>query len=132
MGKKKIEKTEAEKLQEVGKGAYDCICLMVQAMEDNELYEGQDAREAIEQDALSVEVRSDWHEVGAKNPDMEFCILLSTGGPATRITGELDEHGEPSVAKLEVQDWFQPWTEYRDADEQVLLSYARCFYFGER
>ena len=61
----------------------------------------------------------------------EFCILLTTGGPAVRIRGELDEYNEPRRAWLEVQDWFLPWTEYVCADSDVLLNYARCFYFGE-
>ena len=91
-----------------------------------------EAREAIEEDPLSVLVRSDWHSPGEENPEpVEFEILLSTGGPATRIVGELGLHAEPSRARLEVQDWGTPWTEYLDSDRDVLLSYARCFYFGE-
>jgi hypothetical protein len=59
--------------------------------------ESQDeARERIEEDPLSVEVRSDWTTPGEEMTPAEFCILLGTGGPATRIVGELDEHGEPS------------------------------------
>ena len=65
---------------------------------------------------------------GAK--PFEFCILLSTGGPASRIRGELD-NGEPCRAWLEVQDWGTPWTQYFDIEQDTLLAYARCFYFGE-
>ncbi len=54
-----------------------------------------------------------------------------TGGPATRIIGELNEHGEPTRARLQVQDWGTPWTDYRGGDQETLLTYARCFYFGE-
>ena len=110
-----------------------------------------EARQAIEEDALSVEVRSGWYSPGAcsstndTNP-AEYTILLCTGGPACRIIGELSEHGEPETAHLEVQDWFQPWTEMRPEvgfcgegkaryqtydSEPTLLAYARCFYFGE-
>ena len=46
-----------------------------------------------------------------------------------RIVGEIDGE-EASSARLEVQDWFTPWTEYVDADEDVLIAYASCFYFG--
>ena len=91
----------------------------------------EDAKQRIQEDALSVEVRSDWHATGGDSEPTEFKILLSTGGPATQICGELSQ-GEPSRAWLEVQDWGTPWTEYReDGLKAVLLAYARCFYFGE-
>jgi hypothetical protein len=60
----------------------------------------------------------------------EFCILLCTGGPAARILGELDEHGEPYRAWMEYQDWGTPWTQFVPANQDVLLSYARCFCFA--
>lgn len=90
-----------------------------------------DAREAILEDALSVEVRSNWHTPGSEAGNTEYCISLSTGGPASRVVGELNKWSEPETARLEVQDWFQPWTEYTQADEDTLLAYAQCFYFGE-
>jgi len=97
--------------------------------------ESQDeARERIHEDALSVEVRSDWYTPGRSaedNAPSEFRILLCTGGPAVQIRGELSSHGEPDRAWLEVQDWGKPWTQYFKADPDVLLDYARCFYFGE-
>ena len=56
-------------------------------------------------------------------------LLLGTGGPAVRIVGDLGEHKEPTSARLEVQDWFKPWTEYSDEnhDDNMLLAYACCF-----
>ena len=92
----------------------------------------EEAEQRIQEDALSVEVRADWHAVGDA-PDVangQFVILLSTGGPASRIRGELS-NGEPYRAWLEVQDWGKPWTQYFKADREPLLTYARCFYFGE-
>ena len=78
--------------------------------------ESQDsARERIQEDALSVEVRSGWYTPGGDSTPEEYCILLSTGGPATRIIGELDQHMQPSSARLQAQDWFTPWTEYVNA-----------------
>jgi hypothetical protein len=98
-----------------------------------------DAAEAtINEDALSVEVRSGWYtpgseDAGAKKP-AEYRILLCTGGPAVQMSDALTEDGEPETAKIEFQDWFTPWTEFalpngRD-DEDALLEYARCFYSG--
>lgn len=95
------------------------------------------AVEAILDDPLSVQVRSDWYEpsdaIKSKTLPAEFNILLCTGGPAVRIIGELSEHAEPESARLEHQDWGTPWTEYKISgdDERTLLTYCRQFYFGE-
>jgi len=98
-----------------------------------------ESREAAEQrihdDPLSLEYRTGWIVADQWGEDdkapAEFCLLLTTGGPAVRIIGELDS-GEVESARLEVQDWGTPWTEHRLAAEEneVLLAYCRCFYFG--
>lgn len=98
--------------------------------EAGECTDADEARQRIEDDALSVEVRSDWVSVGSKMEAEEFCILLTTGGPAVRIVGDL-ERGGPSSATLEVQDWGKPWTEHYISDDAALLDYCRCFYFGD-
>ena len=90
-----------------------------------------DARDAILEDALSIDVRSDWHTPGDSSEDAEYCILLSTGGPASRIIGDLNQWKQPVSATLQIQDWGTPWTDYREADEDTLLQYAGCFYFEE-
>jgi hypothetical protein len=115
-------------LMTIGEGAYAAIAEMVAALECEN--EDEEARERIEEDALSVEIRSGWQPLGETLEPAEFCITLTTGGPAVRIIGELSD-GEPSRARLEVQDWFTPWTEYRAADSDVLLAYCQCFYFGQ-
>lgn len=128
---KNTERAARNAVNRIGKGAFECIKQMVDALElgdasiEIDAYEA--AREAIEQDPLSIEVRAPWRAIGDPDdtPD-EFRILLSTGGPATRIVGELCD-GEPSSARLEVQDWGLPWTEYTQADEEVLLTYCRVF-----
>ena len=92
----------------------------------------EDAEQRIQEDPLSVQVRSDWHSPGERGEDSDFEILLCTGGPAVRIIGELS-NGEPSRCWLEHQDWGTPWQEYitTGSDHEALLTYARCFYFGE-
>lgn len=95
-------------------------------------YDREDqAREAIQEDALSVEVRSAWTVLGEPMEASEFAILIATGGPAVRIRGTLGNHGEPDRAWMEVQDWFKPWTEYLGEDPVGLadacLAYARSF-----
>lgn len=92
-----------------------------------------EARQRIQEDALSVDVRTGWHTPGDDSGATEFRILLCTGGPAVQIRGELDHYGEPRRAWIEYQDWGTPWTERinQDGDHDALLTYARCFYFGQ-
>jgi hypothetical protein len=123
--------------------SYASIKEMVEAL--NKAREAEDdsaieeAERAIHEDALSVEVRTDWFspsDVPAA-AIAEYRILLSWGGPAVQVRGDLDEHGEPKTARLQMQDWFIPWTDVHWGDlgdtnaEDILLTFARCFYFGE-
>lgn len=93
----------------------------------------EDAYEEIYSDALSVEVRGDWHAIGdGEDEPAEFRIVLCTGGPHVQIRGEL-EHGEPTRAWLEYCDWGTPMIERCNeiGDQDALLTYASCFSFGE-
>ncbi len=85
----------------------------------------EQAREELSNDALEVATGKEFD--GTKT----YMILLSTGGPATRIIGELDEHGQPTTATFQFQDWFLPWTEARlnEEEEQTLIQYAGFFCF---
>lgn len=100
---------------------------------DNNDENREEALEAIQNDPLSVEVRSGWHSVGSIHPPEEFCILLCWGGPACRIIGELDEYAQPEKPRLEYQDWFTSWTEYplTEEEETALQTYCEQFYFEE-
>ena len=106
----------AEELAELEKAAGDC--------ESRE-----DAEQRIQEDPLSIEMSGTWEIHGTPTADKAI-ILLGTGGPATRIVCELD-NGEPTRAWIESQDWFKPWTEFVGSDSETLLTYCRCFYFGE-
>jgi len=117
------------------KGEGTVPCTAGKDSDDHESWHDRDrARERIEEDALSVEVRGDWHTPGDEDGSAptEYNILITTGGPAARITGNLDR-GQPTSAVFEYQDWFKPWTEVYtgSADAEILLQYAQCFYFGE-
>lgn len=96
------------------------------------------ARERIQEDALSVQVRYGWITPGAsedmlKDGPEEFEILLCTGGPACRIIGDLDEHCQPTRARLQHQDWGTSWQDWivTGSDYDALMTYCGCFYFGE-
>lgn len=88
----------------------------------------------IQESAYGIAVRSDWTSVGDKMSAAEFYILLAGGGPAARLRGDLNEHGEPSTTYIEYQDWFEPWEEYLETSREerdMLKEYAEHFYFGE-
>ena len=117
---------------------YESIAEMVaackQAENDNNDEALEQARERIQEDPLSVQVRCPWQSVGEENvkPD-QYNILLCTGGPAVRIIGTLTEYLEPDSARIQYQDWGTPWTDYPLTSEQeaVVLEYAQHFYYGE-
>lgn len=74
-------------------------------------YEDQeDAERALLEDPLDISFRSGWTSDKEDMTPEEFQILLCTGGPAVRIMGELDHHGQPCRAWIEYQDWGTPWT----------------------
>lgn len=103
---------------------------------DGDTFEDEDSlRERLEEAPLSVEVRcSAWFSPGAETPKPdEYLVLLTTGGPALRITGDLGSWGTPDNARLEYQDWGTPWTEYdaSNAERAQLLAFASLNYFGE-
>lgn len=103
--------------------------------EERESYHDRDATlEAMQEDPLSVQVRSGWASSPAEFEAEEFEILLCTGGPACRIIGDLGRYNQPDRARLQYQDWGTPWTEYLDMtseERDALLTYCQQFYFGE-
>ena len=94
-----------------------------------------DVAEAIEErqreSILSLEVRSRWHSPGAGAKPGDYQILLTWGGPALQIIGELTEHAEPCSFRLRYQHWGTPWTEYLDADADALDWFTGLFWYGE-
>ena len=90
----------------------------------------ESALDEMQNAALELKVSGSW--VPGCTPTAEsYMILLSTGGPALRLVGDLNEYQEPVTARLEWQDWGTPWTPYHDANESDLLIFASQFYFGE-
>lgn len=109
--------------------------------DDRDDKETEAIEERVQEMPLSVEVRSPWYVPGAKAEDTkpaEYNILLTTGGPALRVWGELDNYGQPDSAQLQMQDWGVPWREVwpceldeMDEARAVLTWFAQQFYFGE-
>jgi len=84
-----------------------------------------DASHRIAEDPLSIRVFGEKVDGAWEVDNVEF--LLTTGGPAVRIMAEVDDHGMPDRAWMEVQDWGTPWTHYHGADADILLTYCREF-----
>ena len=101
---------------------------------DGETFDADGWRERIQECPLEVSVRAGWHNPGNKAEDEEFLILLSTGGPALRIVGDLGKYNNPKNPRLQYQDWGTPWTEYAtDADQdEALEKFCAQFYFGDQ
>ncbi len=125
---------EKDTAQDQARCQLESIVEMIAAMNTGPYGERETARETILEDALSVEVRTAWHSPTSERvAPSEYCILLSTGGPACRIVGDLTEHGDVDSARIEYQDWGTPWTQLfslTDDEEEALLGYANQFCFA--
>lgn len=118
------------------KAQLDSIKEMVSALNAaNEDIDGNpdEALEAIQNDPLSVQVRSGWYTPGEDSAPEEFMILLCTGGPAVRIVGDLDEYMQPVNPRVQYQDWGTPWTNYplTNGEHNAVRDYCQQFYYGE-
>jgi len=132
-----VQANEDSRAKDQARAQLDSIMEMIEELNKAIDADDDDAREkaeqAIQEDPLSVEVRSEWHVPGTKVSGGEYKILLCWGGPAVRIIGGLNDYNEPESAHIEYQDWFTGWTEYMatDEEEEALLAYAQCFYYEE-
>lgn len=91
-----------------------------------------DAEQAIHDDPLDIEYRAGWYSAGQDMPEKpeEFRVLVTTGGPAVRIIGELDARGSIDRARLQVQDWGTTWTDFFSTDQSVLIRYCEMIGVG--
>lgn len=114
---------------------HEMVDKLAEAERSTDCDAADDARRQIEESVLSVQVRDGWRTPGMLCMDgaEEFEILLSTGGPALRIFGDLDAHGQPDDCELQWQDWGTPWTPLHldGNDLRALRIFASVFYFGE-
>lgn len=110
------DEDEAKELQELQEAAGDC--------EDED-----EARQQILDDALSIEIRSDWCNPGEEMTAGEFRIVLCTGGPHVEIVGDLDR-GSPGRPRILYRDWGDSG-ELFDFDRDAVTRYCEQFFFGE-
>lgn len=86
-----------------------------------------DARQRIQEDALSVEVRSGWGAPGDEMTAEEFRIVLCTGGPHVEIIGDLNQYGEPASVRILYRDWSESG-ELFNFDHDAVQRYASEFF----
>tara|TARA_Y100001951_G_C11228199_1_gene232997 strand:- start:326 stop:742 length:417 start_codon:yes stop_codon:yes gene_type:complete len=100
---------------------------------DEDYEKQEEIKENILNSALSVEFRSGWTSNPNELEIEEFKILLTWGGPALRVIGELNQYKEPENIKMQYQDWGTFWTDFEITEEQqkALNWFCSCFYFGE-
>ena len=93
----------------------------------------EEIKESILNSALSVEFRSGWSTNFDQLEIEEFKILLTWGGPALRVIGDLDQYKQAENIKLQFQDWGTYWTDYEltEKEEESLNWFCNCFYFGD-
>jgi hypothetical protein len=135
--------TEKDHAEENARAWISSIVEMVAALTAAHDLENDDAQDAalanaeqtIRESVLSVQVRSGWYDpcgsTETSSAPAEYEILLTTGGPACRIIGELNEHGDPTCAELQKQGWGTPWARVTESRRNALLTFAQQFYYGE-
>lgn len=87
----------------------------------------EEAQQRIQEDPLSVEVRSGWVSMGDTMEAEEFRIVLCTGGPHVEIVGDLC-NGSPSSVRVLYRDWSESG-ELFDFDHDAVLTYCNQFCF---
>jgi hypothetical protein len=91
------------------------------------------AEQQCREQPLSVSIRDGWYHPGSESEPEEYEILLATGGPAVRVTGNLGRWNEPTDAVIQGQDWFAPWKsiETTSDDDYALMWFVSLFYYGD-
>ena len=111
--------------QQLDSGEVESVDYEGEAFDDSD-----ELRQRIEEMPLSIQVRDGWRSPGAESDGAEeFEILLSTGGPALRITGDIG-----AAPSLQWQDWGTPWTDYRDTtddQDEAIAAFVGLFYFDD-
>lgn len=72
----------------------------------------------------------DMVEIRPNREEVDWQILLGTGGPARRVLVTTDYRGEVESTSYQYQDWFTLWTDAWDQDDEMVTRFAQCFYFG--
>jgi len=120
--------------------AYAGYNQLVSGESDEVTYDGEtftdeaELANRVQETALDLQVRSPWHSPGmGDSTPAEFQVLVTTGGPAFRIIGELDQHNHTVNVRAEHQDWGTPWTgvDLDNEQQEAVDWFAGLFFYGE-
>ena len=124
-------------MEERAQASYDDWASWVRAttdaMEHAYEYDHEDRVEELEtqiqEDPLSIDRIA--HNFRCDGDTWE--VLMSTGGPATRLIVETDPDGDVTWATYEFQDWGEGWTPAPEQDYDLNRKYASIagYYFCE-
>lgn len=86
-----------------------------------------EAREELQEQPLSFQKLATYHVA----EEIEWEILLGTGGPADRIVVRTDLAGNIESAEYQFQNWFEPWTVAENQDSELVQRYAEVVGYYE-
>lgn len=129
--------TETNHAKEQARAQLDSIVKLIadltEAEESGSWRKHDEATEAIQEDALEIQIRSGWTNPGEELKREEFYILLCTGGPAVRILGSFDRFDSLTDCRLQYQDWGAGWINYHDTtdeEDEAIQRYCSQFFPG--
>lgn len=83
--------------------------------------------ELLQQQPLCIEKLITDH----RNEEIQWEILLGTGGPARRVLVTTTLNGIVEKATYQFQDWFEPWTDAENQDQEIVRRYAEVVGYYE-
>lgn len=88
----------------------------------------EQAMDELQEGPLSFQKLTTYHSA----EEIEWEILLGTGGPARRVIVRTDLRGwRIESATFQFQDWFEPWTSAENQDEDIVRRYAQLVGYYE-
>lgn len=94
---------------------------------DNYREDYEAAERALQEMPLSFQRLVTYHV----REEIEWEILLGTGGPADRVIVKTDFDGNIESAEYQFQDWFQPWTTAENQDSELVERFAQIVGYYE-
>lgn len=94
-----------------------------QALRSAEKRDDQDTVELL-RDEEADDVLSVTQLTHGFSSSCQWEILLSTGGPATRVVVSIDDNETVTWADFQYQSWFQSWTSAERQDHEMLADWA--------
>lgn len=87
----------------------------------------------LRQRLMEMPLCVDLQSIDVPNETARWSVLLGTGGPADRVLVEADWDGGIERATYQHQDWFTPWIDATDQDDDTVVAFAEVAgYYASR